>query len=688
MKIDYSLGKLQLGKISDALGVIKLNGRILLAGRESWDEGTWHMQRNTSTAVSIECSFSSISLNIVIDWKALPDENQVEERVTITNLGDTNVQLERLDIGLSFAAPTNDWRVVALPFVVQPNSLEYDLPMERLLAGKVKSPDYRTDCPYWPSTCDGDELRSEAWLLCTQDRGLLVIKYNPCDIEFSMLAARDGILRIGGAGFSLYHEPQKATMLAPGTDYAFGITRYKWLEDLNPVQSAQHFFYDFLESMGHGIPDDYDPPVHWNELYDIGWYHSDPAKLATNYTREALLAEAEKARECHAEALYLDPGWEIFEGSTIWDEARLGPIEAFIADLYSMGLKLSFRTVLRDYKGWIPEKWIVQHDERDLKPGSNWANAIPPFREGCLIDEGFRAEKLSRVLKPILAGAAFLMVDEHDWRGPCHEPAHGHDDPSTAAGHANAVYDYCNAIRTATRETTGRDVLIETHDPVWPWANRYCPVYFRQGFDDAAAFSENWGFEFMWNPILDLRLGKAISLYHYASACPIPLYLHINMSHDNEHCLFFWWAASTVRHLGIGGKTCNATVCQTNMVHEVDTEEHFKRCKEAMEEYIAWKPYFVRGQFIGINEDVHLHVLAGISGGVIVAFNIDFEPRSLEFDVVWPWINASVDTPLEIKAVNVLTHDVQSSDEGLHFTVQIDVGCPARIYMTRSETGD
>lgn len=684
MNPTYEHGFLQFGRSNENLGALQPVARIKLENDDMWFEGQWYDMPETVDRIALGCNFPSINVYLIAEWIASTEGDAIDEHVTITNTGDDTVFLARLDIGLQIVTLGKEWRAVAVPFLVQPNGLEYDIDMTKLTSGKVKNPSYRTDCPYWPDTCDGDELRSEAWFLHAEDHGLLVIKYNALDIEYSMLAARDGTIRIGGAGFSLYHEPARATTIVPGANYTFGLTRYVWIQDENPIHAASRAFYDFLEGMGHGIPSNYNPPVHWNELYDVGWYHSEPAKLAANYTRDALLAEAEKARECHAEALYLDPGWEIYEGSTTWDEARLGPVETFVADLDSMGLKLSFRTVLRDYKGWIPEKWLVRHDERDFKPGFNLANAFPSFREGCFIDEGFRAEKLSRVLKPIQAGATFLMVDEHDWRGPCHELAHGHNNPSTAADHINAVFDYCKAIRIETQAATGHDLLIEAHDPVWPWSNRYCPVYYRQGFDEEAAYQENWGFEFMWNPIADLRLGKAMSLYYYAASCPIPLYLHINMSHDNEHCLFFWWAASTVRHLGIGGKTCNATICPSNMVHEVVVEDHFNRCKDAMAEYIAWKAWFVRGRFIGINEDVHLHVLAGIPGGVIVVFNIDFEPRSFEFDIPWSWINANAAMSLNIDVSGAINKEIQCYDENLHFIINIDAGCPARIYITCS----
>ncbi len=687
MNLTIKDGALNVDLLRGDIGPLTPVARVKLEDGNKRLLGSLHEAHHDADVVAMESELQKPRMSIRIEWKQSSAQNHIDERVTITNKGVAPVALDQLDVGLEIAMPSADWFLKAIPFTVQANGLEYDLSMAMLQDGKVKSPGYQTDCPYWPETCDAGELRSEAWLLHGADRGLLVIKYNPRDIEFSMVRPHDRTLCIGGAGFSLYHEPAAAMRLGPGKGYTFGLTRYVPIRAKNPVLAACQAFYSFLESAGHGIPADYDPPVNWNELYDVGWWHSDQAKLKAHYTRDALLAEADKAAACHAEALYLDPGWEVHEGTTTWDEARLGPPGALVKDVAARGIKLAFRTILRDYKGWIPEPWLVEHKEEDLKPGTSLTSAIPKFREGCFTDPGFRKEKLKRVLGPILAGVAFLMVDEHDWRGPCHEPAHGHGNPSTAADHATAVLDYCKAIRSAVRETTGHDLLIEAHDPVWPWANRYCPVYFRQGFSTNAAYQENWGFEFMWNPIADLRLGKAFSLYHYAAACPIPLYLHINMSHDNEYCLFFWWAASTVRHLGIGGKTCNASICQTGMAHDVDPAAQYRRYQDAMAEYRAHKPWFVRGRFIGINEDVHLHVLDGLPGGILLVYNLDFEERIFNFEIEWAWIHSEADRSLQREVKDSLACEIDASEGSVRLSVRIAPGHVARVYLGKAVLG-
>ena len=141
-----------------------------------------------------------------------------------------------------------------------------------------------------------------------------------------------------------------------------------------------------------------------------------------------------------------------------------------------------------------------------------------------------------------------MMFDEFDWRGPCFDAQHGHAVPSTPEGHVRAVYGLIEAMR---KKHPG--VLVEAHDPVWPWTARYLPSYFLQGFT-GNHYQENWGFEFMWNPIEDLKSGRALCLYYYNLGCDIPLYDHITMEADNDQCLSFWWYTSTVRHLGIGGK--------------------------------------------------------------------------------------------------------------------------------------
>lgn len=646
-----------------------------------WHEGTVIPRVMQPGLVQATCPVPGAGVTVSFTWQQDETASWIDERVSVRCDSSEPVTLERLDIGLVMDMPGPGWELVAIPFTIQPNGREFRFTMTELARGGFKPLDYRTDCPYWPDPCDGDELRSEAWYLGSGKGGLLVIKHNPSAIEYAMIRASDGKIRLGGAGFCLYHEPVRASSIGPDETYTFGTTRYVPVTSETPEQDAFQAHYRFLESTGHGIPDDYDPLVHWNELYDIGWYHSNAAKLGEHYSRDAVLEEAAKARACHAETLYLDPGWEIAEGTTTWDTARLGPVEDMIDELGRSGLRLAFRTVLRDYKGWLPDDWLVEHDEADVSGTLDWRMFLAVFREGCLVNKDFLAEKLARVLAIASKGMSFVMVDEHDWRGPCHATEHGHGDPSTAFDHANAVYDLCHAIREGTARATGKEIIVEAHDPVWPWAHRYCPTYFRQGFGTSGAYQENWGFEFMWNPIADLRSGKALSLYYYAASCPIPLYLHVNMAHDNEQCLFFWWAASTVRHLGIGGKDCNATICHTFMKHDVDTGAQFDRYATAMEEYMAWKPWFVRGRFTGIDEECHLHVLDGEPGGVVVAFNLDVASRERSWTIPLATLGKGITNGKEPVVKGATHHEITIDGGVVRLAVVLDAGSAARVYL-------
>jgi hypothetical protein len=143
------------------------------------------------------------------------------------------------------------------------------------------------------------------------------------------------------------------------------------------------------------------------------------------------------------------------------------------------------------------------------------------------------------------------------------------------------------------------------------------PVYYLQ--DDQRSFTECWAFEFMWHPLEALISGGALSLFYYNLAYDIPMYLHIDMSNDNDNCLAFWWYASTIRHLGIGGMKGN--------------QARFDQYKKAMAEYMPLKDLYTRGEFYGIDELTHIHVLPECGRCVLNAFNLTDVAVSREVEV-------------------------------------------------------
>lgn len=254
------------------------------------------------------------------------------------------------------------------------------------------------------------------------------------------------------------------------------------------------------------------------------------------------------------------------------------------------------------------------------------------FWEVCTQSKAWQKEKIKRILAITGQGMDFMMFDEFDWRGPCYDPSHGHPIPSTPEGHVRAVYGLIEQVRKRYPH-----VLVEAHDPVWPWSVRYLPTYFRQGFRPPR-YQENWGFEFMWNPIEDLKSGRALCLYYYNLGCPVPLYDHITMENDNDACLSFWWYASTVRHLGIGGKK--------GLGSDRENETRWQAYKRAVAEYNRLRDYYARGRFVGIEETVHVHVHPDGRSAVVNVFNLTEQPITKK--VVFPARELNAQDPSQL----------------------------------------
>ena len=581
----------------------------------------------------LEAAVAHTPLTLRQEWTRT--EESLCEQTMLTNAGDVPVMLDHVGIGLAADLERrDDWRLVAIPFRRQLNGASQEFTGRQLRHGVCHNVVYADPTRPEPQLTEQDILRSEAWAWGTGDRGIVVMKYNRQAIELSVVGMagppESRCIRFGGVGLSLYGEPSACRRLTPQQRVVFGTTCYRSYE--GGLEQAFYHYRDFLDAHGHATPASYDPPLNWNELYDIGWLHNNKEQLAERYTRTALLDEARKARDSGCDLLYLDPGWEVFEGSTRWDESRLGTTQDLVSTLrQQFDLGLGFRTILRCHgdpaeADW-PADWLVQRAHGWDQP----ITAGAPMWELCLCHQPVFDEKVRRIVDIAKHGVRFLMVDEYDWRGPCVHPGHTHAGPTTAADHAEAVYRLCRTLR---QQCPG--LVIECHDPIWPWHLAvYTPMYYRQGFDDAdpwAAYQENWGFEYMWNCLDDLRSGRALSLYDYNLACSIPLYLHITMAADNDACLFFWWAASTVRHLGIGGMTGHPSINPANLP-EFDPDRRFAAYRRQVQLYHQLKPYLVRGVFWGLNEDAHLHTLPGRAGGVLILFNRTDETRQVDLRI-------------------------------------------------------
>jgi hypothetical protein len=548
-------------------------------------------------------------------------EDRLEETITLKNTNSETVNLD--DIRFGFMADITDrpdWRLCAVPFRIQQDASKHDYSTEDLKKGQYKNAVYVDDRARAPLLTEQGRLRSEAWIWWNGLKGLTVIKYNNNAIELSVafpeVRQNKSTLQFGGVGYSLYGEPVTAHHLEAGQQITFGTTIYKPFE--GTLAKGYSLYRDYLDSRGHKFPADYNPPVNWNELYDIGWYHSDAAKLKKYYTRKAVLEEARKAKALGCEMMYFDPGWEVAEGLTLWDSTRLGSVSSMIKTLKDeYGLDFGYRTILHCGGGLWPKKYLIKH--ADYEPVPKDEQNIDML---CLNYPEFEKIKLDRILRISKQGVRFMMFDGWNWFGTCVDTSHHHPVPMTTQDFIMAVHKIMREVR---QQCPG--LIIEAHDPVWPWWTAiYAPTYFQQGFGDKGSHQENWGFEYMWDCINDLKSGRALTLYYYNLGCNIPLYLHITMAADNDNSVFFWWAASTIRHLGIGGK-----YGLNKQPPGYDPEKRFDAYQKQMKIYKQLKPYFVRGEFHGLAENIHLHTLPNINGGVITAFNLTNEQQQLEF---------------------------------------------------------
>jgi hypothetical protein len=478
---------------------------------------------------------------------------------------------------------------------------------------------------------------SEAWIWTDGERGTLVAKYNRDAMEFSLfdgefildemgnLDVMDAVgshipvpvhvcARFGGIG--LYRgDPEFGQHIQPRTDQQFGITRIQSFD--GGWQEGYGAFKSMLRAAGHTTPKGFDPPLHWNELYNLGWRLGDNAPLQT---LERLKTEARIAADVGAESLYLDPTWDTSEGTTVWDERRLGTQRDF-ADFLNKecGLRLSLHLMMHTTSPDEDPRFYLIDADGNTRPFMHRDMIYPRFCVCCASDYWIE-EKTRRVRELCDDGATFLMFDfcfygrnietkSHAKNDTyhCHANDHGHPVPLTRQRHADGVDSVIRAVKD-----THPNVLIEAHDRIAGGMQDYHPLYFQHGYPNS--FDENWGFEYMWDPYYDLLSGQALSLYEYNLAYDIPLYLHIHEGRDSESMLAFWWYASTCRHLGIGGVSD-------------PTLPLYQALKQSVSTYQSLKPFFTQGDFQGLDVLSHLHVLQDRNQAVALLFNLGSTPE-------------------------------------------------------------
>ncbi|MFH1007438.1 MAG: hypothetical protein V1800_08055 [Candidatus Latescibacterota bacterium] len=565
----------------------------------------------------------------------------IEEQITIENPTSHVLALPNGRCGFvlplalqggTLAGSLRDFRFTAVPYRREPNGdrKQYsDYTVAQVLTEPCGS---RLRSNYQPGrqeTLD-PAYASEGWIFTDGGRGFLITKYSQEGMEWAVLdrvPCDPETINLRWGGFGIFQaDPEHGAWLAPGGSHSFGTTR------ITAYQGGMiEGFYTFrseMEARGHGCPGDFNPPIHWNELYDnkLLWLpqdgQHDPENRKKYYSLSDMKEEAAKAKDIGCEALYLDPGWDTSFASKIWGESRLGKLKDFVEMLrHEYGLSLSLHTPL---SGWCnPASYSTETDLMNRDGSRPPRASLRDLYDSdlCGASRQYLEETAARLDALARDGATFFMFDGTNYHGECWDPNHGHCVPARRQEHVEATNRLARLVHARHP-----NVLIEMHDQMLSGTNARCvPTYYGygtvppgEGVAKVQGFDSIWAFELMWDPMTDLVGGNSIVLYYYNLAYSVPLYIHIDLRKDNAQALMFWWNASTCRHLGIGGTHKDSAVQEAQ--------------KAAMALYRRLKPFFAAGTFYGIDELTHVHRHPTEPAVVINCFNLEDHPEKRQFE--------------------------------------------------------
>ncbi len=582
------------------------------------------------------------------------------EEITISNPGQTLLDTSQFACGFAKkhtpaadeAAQKAESRFSAVPFrkdTVTRRLCDYS--MTDLFTLDVEQITFENSRGFPHTGSRNDSWGSEGWVWYQNGNSLLIIKYNNEAMEWSLLKPlkqAEPVLRFAGAGLWRVGDPEAAAALEPGETFRFGMTHLEIVE--GEWRESYSAFRRFMEDQGNRTPKGFNPPVHWNELYDNQFFGNIaasvqdpnvwPAMARQYYRIEDMRIEAAKAAELGCELFYMDPGWDTACCSTVWDTERLGTVQDFIKMIQTdYGIQyIGLWTPLAEGPPSFvePDKYTKDALRRDengkiIDYFYNWG---PPEHQKtrpllCSGSPAYLDVKVKHFLELAQNGVKFFLIDGTQFSGPCCDPSHGHRIPYTRHEH---VMGYFKMIQEIKRQYP--DVLIEIHDLMaGPCSFRYVPTYFL--YTKPFAHDALWAFEYMWDPMANLMSGESIALYYLNLAYSVPFYLHINLKTDNANALVFWWNASTIRYLGVGGKHPDENIWQAH--------------KNAMQTYLRLKPFFTRGEFFGLDEMIHVHTLPKKNAAVINCFNLAENPETKTFTVELSQVGLSPQSQYEIR---------------------------------------
>jgi hypothetical protein len=623
---------------------------VLADGTYSYSFGELQFEKTSRTregqnSVVILEGATGTGLEVRQEFSVPESRPWIEERITVTNRSHHPLAVPYARCGFVLpipmdagkaGGPLKDFKFIAVPYRREPRGdrKQYaDFTLTQVLL-EPRSSRLRSDIQLefqgdtvipamWttgPIQTEFEEYASEGWLLTDGTRGFLITKFNPSSMEWALLdriPLNEKSLGLRWGGFGVFRgDPEHAAWLGPGASYRFGRTRITAVA--GGIPEGFYAFRSEMEGRGMGCPKGFNPPAHWNELYDnkLWWIPNNGQDNDKNrqelYRLEHMKEEAAKARDYHCEALYMDPGWDTSFASKIWDESRLGKASDFVALLKKeYGLSVSLHTPM---SGWCNPTSYSRDTDRMRRDGSRVKMSL------CGASRQYVEETFRRLDTLARDGVTFFMFDGTIYHGECWDPNHGHPIPSRRHEHVEAM----SRLARMVHEHHPR-VLIEMHDQVVGGSTlRYVPTYYGYGAPppgykgpNALGFDTVWAYELMWDPMTDLVGGHSIALYYYNLAYSVPLYIHIDLRKDNPQSLMLWWNISTCRHLGLGGSHSDPEAQNSH--------------KKAMAEYRRLKPFFAAGVFYGIDELTHVHRHPTEQALVINCFNLEPEKAQRTF---------------------------------------------------------
>ena len=267
----------------------------------------------------------------------------MEERIVVRNPTDSLVAL--VDFEAGFQRRVTDPAGQVLPELAQdrwvavplraratdPKGHLNDFSIRDLVTKPGYEPRVNKDQHY--SQISSRHRHSEGWAWTHGSAALGIFTFNQENMLFSVVSAgpdADGSsLRFGGACM-ISGEPAALTRIGPGQAVDLGVVRYQTTK--GGYTEASYAFRAMLDEKGCRFPKDYNPPVHWEQLYDMPEAWTDRLH---RYTKAIVEKEAQKGRDYSCEALYLDPGWDTDFATFLWGEQWLGPRKQFIEEMKS-----------------------------------------------------------------------------------------------------------------------------------------------------------------------------------------------------------------------------------------------------------------------------------------------------------------------------------------------------------------